>query len=129
MHCPFPVFYFVLLGVGFGVPSFAHNDHLAQSESALTDVTSGATVNMIRYNYFFAFITFTSASKQWTEGSSFGNIPEGIRPTDTLRATGNMYGSNVGVQVRIATDGTVKYDSSTSVTGRISFTAMYPIAH
>ena len=30
MHCPFPVFYFVLLGVGFGVPSFAHNDHLAQ---------------------------------------------------------------------------------------------------
>ena len=30
MHCPFPVFYFVLLGVGFGVPSFAHNDHLAK---------------------------------------------------------------------------------------------------
>jgi len=30
VHCPFPVFYFVLLGVGFGVPSFAHNDHLAQ---------------------------------------------------------------------------------------------------
>lgn len=30
MYCPFPVFYFVLLGVGFGVPSFAHNDHLAQ---------------------------------------------------------------------------------------------------
>ena len=28
MHCPFPVFYFVLLGVGFGVPSFAHNDHI-----------------------------------------------------------------------------------------------------
>ena len=102
---------------------------ITMHSSSLSGADSGTTVNTIKYNYDFAFITFTSANKTWAEGDSFGTLPVSACPVENIRTTGNMYGSNIGVQVRIGTDGSVKYDSQNSVSGRISFTVMYVIAH
>lgn len=105
------------------------NSKIAMHSSYLSGTDSGTVVNAIKYNYDFAFIAFTSATKTWAEGDSFGTLPVGVYPVETIRATGNMYGSNIGVQIRIGTDGSVRYDSQNSVSGRISFTAMYAIKH
>ena len=107
----------------------ALNDAIAMHSSALTGADAGTTNNFIQYDYNFAFITFNSASKTWTEGDVFGTIPSGIRPVAALVATGNLYANNIGVRIRIGTDGTISYDSQNSVTGRIAFTAMYAIQH
>lgn len=62
MHCPFPVFYFVFLGVGFGVPSFAHNDHLAQS------------IGNISFKYYPAVsFTFTNSNQGVASVASIGS--------------------------------------------------------
>lgn len=105
------------------------NGKITMHSSYLSGADSGTTLNIIKYNYDFAFITFTSANKTWAEGDSFGTLPVSAYPVENIRTTGNMYGSNVGVQVRIGVDGSVKYDSQNSVSGRISFTVMYVIEH
>jgi hypothetical protein len=104
------------------------NSKLSMRSSSLQDAPIAPTVNAIYYNDYFAFITYTSGSQVWSEGDSFGTIPSGMCPASNLRATGNTYATNVGVQIRIATDGSVKFDSKTSVDGRISFTVMYVLS-
>lgn len=114
---------------GLGGEIAALNSKIAMHSSYLSGADSGTTLNAIKYNYDFAFIAFTSANKAWAEGDSFGTLPVDAYPVENIRTTGNMYENNIGVQIRIGKDGSVKYDSKNSVNGRISFTAMYVIAH
>ena len=100
---------------------------MSWNSTTVTATHSGASVNAVKYNSLMAWITFTSASRTWSEGDSIATLPQGIYPSEIMRVTGNTYNSNVGVQVRFGTDGTIKYDSKTSIEGRISFTVMYPI--
>lgn len=104
------------------------NSKLSMRTSSIQDAPTGATVNEIYYNDYFVFISYTSGSKVWSEGDSFGTIPSGMRPSYAIRQTGNTYATNIGVQIRIASDGIVKFDSKTSVDGRISFTVMYALS-
>ena len=104
------------------------NDKLTIRQSEISDPPFGLALDKIYYNDYFAFITYTSASKVWAENDSFGTIPSGLRPPQIIRTTGNMYASNIGVQIKIDTNGSVTYDSKNSVDGRISFTVMYAIS-
>ena len=101
------------------------NDQITKHSSYLTDTDSGTAVNEIIYNGLIVCINFTSASKTWSEGDQLGVVPSGMRPVSRVITTGSTYGSNIGVQVKIATDGKVMYESQTGITGRISFLAMY----
>ena len=103
------------------------NSKLTIRQSAISDPPSGVSVDSIYYNDYFVFIVYTSASKVWAENDSFGTIPSGLRPPEIIRTTGNMYASNIGVQIKIGKDGSVTYDSKNSIDGRISFTVMYAI--
>lgn len=104
------------------------NSKLSIRSSSLQDALISPSINVIYYNDYFAFISYTSGSRVWSEGDSFGTIPSGMRPVSNFRSTGNMYATNIGVQIRIASDGSVTFDSKTSVEGRISFTAMYAVS-
>ena len=88
MHCPFPVFYFVLLGVWFGVPSFAHNDHLAKSVLVESDTLYEVTLPYTAPENMLARLSMTSNNNTvgyvYLSSEKFGDGYEGLAGNTNL---------------------------------------------